>query len=113
MISVVMCFGAWGVVAIVWFIFAGLRVMYRNLRYGRPDLYTFNAILFILFFNEAASYLSCLGGLSIYGDMMSFVGPLGMSVALNHGVCRPTPKPVALVETAQRRLVPALPAFQQ
>jgi hypothetical protein len=113
MLSVVLCFGIWGVIVVVWFIFAGLRVMYYNLKYGRPDLHTFNAILFIVFFNEAVSYLSCFGGLSIAGDMMYFVGPLGMSIALNHGMCRPPPKSTALVETtAQKRLVPALPVYQ-
>lgn len=113
MISVVMCFGAWGVVVIVWFICMGFRVMYYNMKYGRPELYTYNSMLFILYFNEMASYLSCLGGLTIASDMMTFVGPIGMSIALNHGMCRPPPKPMPLAETTQRRLVPVLPAYQQ
>lgn len=113
MISVVLSFGIWGVVVILWFMFAGFRVVYLNMRYGRPELYTINAMLFLLYFNEAGSYLCCLGGLGISSDMALFVGPLGMSIALNHGVCRPAPKPVALVETAgRRRLVPPVPAFQ-
>jgi hypothetical protein len=112
MISVVLCFGIWGVIVIVWFIFVGLRVMYFNMRYGRPELFTINAILFIVFFNESISYLSCFGGLSIASDMMYFTGPLGMSVALNHGMCRPPPKPVALVETVGfKRLIPVRQAF--
>ena len=114
MLSLVLGFGVWGVIAVVWLMFAGLRVMYLNLRYGRPELYTFNAMLFIIFFNEMGCYLSCLAGLGISSDMVFFTGPLGLSIALNHGVCRPPPKPVALVETAgQRRLIPSLPAFQQ
>ncbi|MGO8763808.1 MAG: O-antigen ligase family protein [Limisphaerales bacterium] len=113
MLSVVLCFGIWGVVIIVWFIFAGLRVMCRNLKYGRPDLYTINSILFILYFNEVASYLSCFGGLGIATDMVFFTGPLGLSIALNHGICRRPPKPVPVVETVgQRRLIPTMPAFQ-
>jgi len=114
MLSVVLCFGAWGVVAILWFMYAGLKVLYYNWKYGRPELSTINAMLLFMFFNEAASYLSCFGGLSIATDMMYFTGPLGLSVALNHGMCRPPPKPTPMVETpGQRRLVPVLQAFQQ
>ncbi len=79
----------------------------------RPDLYTINSILFILYFNEVASYLSCFGGLGIATDMVFFTGPLGLSIALNHGICRRPPKPVPVVETVgQRRLIPTMPAFQ-
>jgi hypothetical protein len=114
MLSVVLGFGVWGVVVVVWFMFAGLRVMYYNMKYGRPEIFTFNAMLFILFFIEVAAYLSCVGALSIATDMVFFTGPLGLSIALNHGMCRPPPKPVVLAETAgQRRLIPVLPAFQQ
>jgi hypothetical protein len=114
MLSVVLGFGVWGLIVLVWFMFAGVRVMYNNMRYGRAELYSFNAMLFVLFFYEMASYLCCFGGLSISGDMVLLTGPLGMSIALNHGMCRPAPKPVALVKTAgQRRIIPNLPVFQQ
>jgi len=114
MLSVVLCFGIWGVITVVWFILAALRVMYCNMKYGKPELYTINAILFVLFFNEAMSYLTCLGGMTIATDMIYFTGPLGLSVALNHGICRPPPKPDPLVDIpGQRRLIPGLPAFQQ
>ncbi len=113
MISVVLSFGIWGVIVILWFMLAGFRVLYLNLKYGRPELYTINAMLFILYFNEMGSYLCCLGGLGISTDMAFFTGPIGMSIALNHGVCHPAPKPVAMLETAGRRqLVPPIPAYQ-
>ncbi len=93
MLSIVLCFGICGVIAFLWFVFAGLRVMYCNFRYGDPALRTVNALLFILFFSEAASYLSCMAGLSLATDIGFFLGYLGLSIALNNGVCQPEPQP--------------------
>jgi hypothetical protein len=87
MLSLVIPLGVYGVVVFLWFGFAGLRVVYLNFRYGRPELRTLNFFMFIMFFNEFASYVSCVGGLSFASDISWFVGYLGMSIALNGGVC--------------------------
>jgi len=94
MLSIVLCFGIWGVLAFIWFAFAGLRVMYLNMKYGDPALYHVNSLLFILFLDEVASYLSCVAGLSLAVDIGYFTGYLGFSIALNNGVCQPAPQPV-------------------
>jgi hypothetical protein len=108
MLSLVIPFGIWGVLAFLWYATSGLWVMYRNLRYGREELRTINNVLFILFLNEYVSYVSCFGGLAISGDIAFLNGFLGMSVALNNGVCRPEKAPEQEVFSApERTLVPA------
>jgi hypothetical protein len=102
MLSIALCFGIWGVIVFIWFVFAGLRVMYLNFKYGDPALRTVNALLFILFFTEAGSYLSCMGGLQLALDIGFFLGYLGFSIALNNGVCQPVPQPVPETEAFLR-----------
>ena len=87
MLSLVIPLGVYGVVIFLWFGFAGLRVVYLNYKYGRPELRTLNFFMFFMFFSEFASYLSCVGGLAFANDVNWFIGYLGMSIALNHGVC--------------------------
>ena len=87
MLSLVIPLGVYGVAIFLWFGFAGLRVVWLNFKYGRPDLRTINFFMFIMFFNELVSYLSCVGGLAFSADINWFAGYLGMSIALNGGVC--------------------------
>jgi hypothetical protein len=94
MLSVILPFGIWGVLATFWFFWAGLKVLYRNWKYGDPSLRLVNAILFILFFIEAAEFASCFAGLSLASELQFFIGYLGLSIALNNGVCAPAAKAV-------------------
>jgi O-Antigen ligase len=105
MLSIVMGFGIWGLIAFLWFVFAGLRVTYLNFKHGDPALRTVNALLFILFLTQAGSYLSCMGGLSLATDIGYFLGFLGLSIALNNGVCQPAPRPAQ----ADQPVTPAEP----
>ena len=105
MLSIALCFGIWGVIVFLWLVFVGLLVMYLNFKFGDPALRTVNALLFILFFSEAASYLSCMGGLQLAIDIGFFLGYLGLSIALNNGVCRPALQPAQ----ADRSFPPAEP----
>jgi hypothetical protein len=99
-LSVVIPFGIWGVIAFLWFLVAGLRVTYRNFRYGDPSLQTINIFLFVDFLTSFFIFIF-LGG-SLTTDMARFVGYLGLSIALNGGVCRPVPQPVQAEETLSR-----------
>jgi hypothetical protein len=87
MLSLVIPLGVYGVVIFLWFGFAGFRVVYLNFKYGRPELRTLNFFMFFMFALEFVSYLSCVGGLGFSTDVNWFVGYLGMSIALNGGVC--------------------------
>jgi hypothetical protein len=115
MLSIIIPFGIWGVMAVVWFFFAGLKVLYNNARYGRPDLQLTNAFLLMLFAWEVLNYLSCFGGMQISLELATFVGFLGLSIALNNGVCQPADQVVenrpAVVP--YRALLRPRPAFQR
>jgi hypothetical protein len=91
-LSVVMIFGLWGVIAFVWFVAAGVWVLYRNWRYGDPALRTVNLFLLVAFVSRLIFFIVIFGALD--DDMVNFAGFLGLGVALNGGVCSPAPAPV-------------------
>lgn len=110
-LSVILPFGIWGVIGFVWFIWAALWVMYRNYRYCIPELKTINTLLFATFMMMTISFY---GG-SLGTGMAGFTGLLGLSVAINHGVCRvparvrrtiPFAKPVSRAGTQPQPLPP-------
>ena len=91
-LSTLIPFGIWGGIAIVWLMAVSLFVYYRNFRYGDPDLKTFNAYLLAAGIASIIVFFFIFGG---YQDsILEMSKGLGISVALNWGVCRPTPKPV-------------------
>ena len=89
--SVVMTFGIWGVITFIWFWIAGLWVLYNNHRYGDPALQRVNLFLLVAFTSRIIYFLLIFGAIEL--DMLNFGGLLGLSVALNNGVCRPAPEP--------------------
>ena len=112
--SVILPFGIWGAITFLWFMFAGLWVMYQNYKYGDPALQTVNTFLWVMFVVESFSFLFLFGALAY--DMGRFLGPLGFSIALNGGVCRrvraAAPDPAARPLPAARAF-PRRPAFQR
>jgi O-Antigen ligase len=84
-LSVVLPFGIWGVIAFLWFMISSLQVMYCNYRYGDPSLRTINTFLWANILFLFGSFMFLGGGFA--DDMMRFIGPLGLSIALNSGVC--------------------------
>ena len=95
MLSIILPFGIWGVLAFLWLLFAGVRVLYFNYKHGDPALASINSLLFLLYLFHMLNYLSCMGGLQMSSDIgLLFLGYLGFSIALNNGVCRcPAPAP--------------------
>lgn len=104
-ISVVLPFGIWGVIAFLWFVSAGFPVMYRNFRYGDPALRTINTFMWVHYFYACFAFLILGGVLDL--SMKMFAGDLGLSIALNGGVCRPAPQPAR--EKQARDLVKPFP----
>jgi len=98
-LSVILPFGIWGMMAYLWLMFAGVWVLYRNWKYGRPELRTTNALLFAVFLFEVLSFLSCYAGYAMPIGIPYLVGYLGLGIALNNGVCQPAPEPVPARET--------------
>ncbi len=91
-LSVVMSFGIWGVMAVVWFWAAGLWVLYRNYRYGDPALQKVNLFLLVAFASRIIFFLTIFGQLDL--DILNFGGWLGLGVALNGGASSPAPATV-------------------
>jgi len=93
-LSVLLPFGIWGMIAYLWLMAASLFVLYRNWKYGRTELRSVNALLFAVILFEFASFMSCFAGLSLPVAIPYLAGRVGLSVALNGGVCRPEPEAV-------------------
>ena len=95
-LSVIITFGLWGAVAILWFLAAACRVLYNNYRYGDPSLRVVNVFLLSAYVAKIMMFLVVVGGIS--GDMQAFAGWLGLSVCLNGGMARPSPDTVPATE---------------
>jgi len=88
-LSIVIPFGLYGLVAFGWFVTAGLRVLHRNWKFGSPALQNVNALLLAAFAAQTLFFIFCFG--SLYSDMPTFAGLLGLSVALNGADTFPAP----------------------
>jgi hypothetical protein len=107
--SVVIPFGIWGVIALLWFWIAGWRALWKNYRYGDPALRTVNIFLLAYFIARVFQFLIVFGGL--YGDIYYFTSIIGLSVSLNGGIRRPAPAPARVVDK-HSDLPLARPRFQ-
>jgi len=85
-LSVLITFGIWGMLAFLWFIYAGLKVLYNNYRYGDPNLRTINACLYSLFLGKTVIFFFVFGG--FYADLQIFLGWLALGICLNGGAVR-------------------------
>jgi hypothetical protein len=83
-LSVIMPLGIWGVLAYLWVIVAGFKVLWRNYRFGDPELRTVNTYLLNSYIVGVITFCVIFG--SLYADMVNIAGVLGFSVALNGGV---------------------------
>lgn len=102
-LSIIIPLGIWGVICFVWFMGAGLRVLWRNWRYGAPELQRINTYLLALFLTMLCYFLFVYG--NFYIDLVTFTGLLGMSVAFNGGVSGPP-----TLEVAEPKSAPEKPA---
>lgn len=112
-LSLVLCLGLWGTIAWLWFWGASLRVMYLNYKYGSPELRNINRLFFGLFIVKCLIYIFIFG--AVQNDIAVFASMIGLSVALNNGVCRPAPKPAPVSQpvTVARRFPAPRPVFQR
>lgn len=113
-LSVILPFGIWGVIAFGWFLIASNMVMYRNFRYGNPELQTINTFLFTLYVVNTLDFLFIFGDLS--AGIAGFVGYLGLSICMNRGVCRAPVTPMQNIPFSirfERARQKPQPAFQK
>jgi hypothetical protein len=86
-LSVVIPFGIWGLIAFIWFLVAGYRVLSQNYHFGDPALRIINAFLLADFITRTFMFFVVVGGIT--SDMLHFAAVVGLSVSLNGGVSRP------------------------
>jgi hypothetical protein len=84
-------FGIFGFGAFMWFCFAGLNLLVRNFRYGDPQLKMVNTFLLTYFTGRLLFYMIFYGQFD--ADFFHFTGTLGLSIALNGGICSPKTEP--------------------
>lgn len=104
-LSVIMPFGIWGVVGFLWLIGAGVRLLYQNYRYGDPALAIINRFCLAQFIAKVIFFLGIFG--SLYSDLPSFIGLLGLSVCINGGVRRAASATVTKPKFKSLDLAPA------
>jgi hypothetical protein len=80
-LSVVIPFGAAGLITFVWLIIAGARFLYTMYQNSAPELRRINAFLLALFLARVLMFSFIFG--SLYTELYLFTGILGFSVALN------------------------------
>ena len=90
-LSVIIQFGIWGTAIFLWLLGAAGRVIYRNWRYGDPELRIINTFLLALFVAKVLVFFFIFGGFA--SDVQMFAGYVGLSISLNGGVAKPVPEP--------------------
>ena len=100
-LSTLIPFGLWGGIGILWLMAASTRVIYRNYRYGDPELRTVNAFLLAGQLSHVIGFFFIFG--AFVNDVGTFAMTAGFSIALNQGVCGPKPAPAVV-----QRFKPAL-----
>jgi hypothetical protein len=100
-LSVIIPFGLGGVIGFVWLVGAGMKVLYRNYKYGDPAFRQINTFLLATYAARAIYFVAVFGAFT--GDLTNFLGLLGMSVAINGGMRQP----VKALPAQKRPVTPA------
>jgi hypothetical protein len=108
-LSVIIPFGIWGTIVVLWFLIAGVWALHHNRLYGDPALQTVNTFLLTAFVARIIIFFFIFGGIS--GDIVAFAGYLGLSISLNGGICRPARNPAVTTAGPPAR-IPARPRLQ-
>jgi hypothetical protein len=85
-LSTIICFGLWGAVSIIAIMLATLFILYRNFKYGDPELHGVNALLLAMHLEHILHFFFIYGAYDY--DVGAFARVAGFSMALNWGVCR-------------------------
>jgi hypothetical protein len=105
-LSVIIPFGIAGLVGFLWFLWAGLRVIYQNYKFGNPAYHRANAYLLAFFAVKIIIFFTIFGGLA--SDLTMFAGLVGLSVSLNGGVAKPAVVPEPKVVFSRFKLHPSV-----
>jgi O-antigen ligase len=101
-LSLIIPFGLPGFLAFLGVLIAGGRVLYKNWRLGDSALRKINTLLLSLFITKVIFYFVFFG--AFYSDLATFLGLIGLSIAINGDRRREEPQ---LQDVAVPALVPA------
>ena len=87
LLTLIVPFGIWGLIAFLWLAVASLWVVWRNWRYGDPILAKVNTFLIAYLVARYVVYVTIYG--QFEKELVVFTGTVGLSIALNAGVRRP------------------------
>ena len=90
-LSVIIPFGLFGTIGLIWLVVAGLRMLHQNYQFGDPAYHHINIFLFAFFVAKVVFFFLVFG--SFHSDMPVFLGALALSVSLNGGAAKPVPVP--------------------
>ncbi|TAK97468.1 MAG: hypothetical protein EPO07_13225, partial [Verrucomicrobia bacterium] len=85
-LSVLIPFGLWGALAMLWFMWASLRLLYRNCIHGDPQNALLNRALFACFLVRSIFFLFLVGGLA--SDLPYLVALVALGISFNRGEVR-------------------------
>ncbi len=87
-LSILIPFGIFGLIAFLWFVFASIRLLYRNYVFSEEKLRMMNTFLLAYFVSRTIFYFIAFGAL--HSDLYMFVGVVGLSIAINGGMRGPS-----------------------
>jgi len=88
-LSTLIPLGLWGMLGFLWLLGAGAKMLYRNYRYGDPELYNVNTFFLTFFIVQSVVFFTMFGAFN--GQLCIFTGLLGLSVSINGGMRKPGP----------------------
>jgi O-antigen ligase len=91
-LSLIIPFGIFGVIAFVWLLIAGLKVLRHNYLHGNPAFLTINRFLLSFFIAKIIFYIVIFGAFKT--DLPFFLGLIGLSICVNGGIAEPERAPV-------------------
>jgi O-Antigen ligase len=97
-LSILIPFGIFGALGFAWFFVASIKVLWRNMRYGDPELKSINTFLFSFFVGRLIFFIVFFG--AIETDFWMFASTVGVGLSINGGPCQ---KPQAPRLQAVRR----------
>ncbi len=106
-LSIFVPFGSLGAITFIAFLLISLRGLYLNYHYGDPRLQTINRFLFAFFLARVVFFFAAFGAFN--SELYTFTGLIGLSVALNRGICQ---KPATASQPARFRGLIRAPATQ-
>ncbi|HEU5126066.1 MAG TPA: O-antigen ligase family protein [Verrucomicrobiae bacterium] len=112
-LSVIIPFGIWGAFGFCWFMAVAIWILIRNYRYGDPTLKIINSFLLAAFVQKTLMFCTVYGAFD--SNIATFVGYVGLSVALNKGVRRKSAvsELAATERSLNSKFLPLRPSFQR